>query len=156
MTTVCAQCGSRLRPEDAWCSLCFAPRAGAGPSPGVPREAPPEVPPKVSREVPREPAPESDDAALPEGWEDGVVLTNPRPAAGNRSEALASADRLIAQLAVSERAAQRGSRLGRLQSEVAARTGLAPGGAGAVIGAAGGVALLLGLIVVLTVLGLLL
>jgi hypothetical protein len=132
VTSVCAKCGSRLRAGDAWCSLCLTPRSDA-------RSAP--------RDDAAEPAPS---APVPLG------LLEPEPPDARRAEAVAAADRLITQLAISESADRRTSRLGRFQAGVAERSGLTPGGAGALIAVAGGVALLLGLIVVLTVLGLLL
>jgi hypothetical protein len=137
VTSVCAKCGSRLRAGDAWCSLCLTPRSDA-------RSAP--------RDDAAEPAPSAPvpSAPVPPG------LLEPEPPDARRAEAVAAADRLITQLAISESADRRTSRLGRFQAGVAERSGLTPGGAGALIAVAGGVALLLGLIVVLTVLGLLL
>lgn len=170
--TVCAQCGSRMRPEETWCSLCLAPvegaaperEAGAAPEPEVdagpePADAP-EPPPVFEAEelaLPdHELAEEAGAVELPEDWEDGVVATGPRQRVERRAQAMASADRLIAQLAVSESATLRATRLGRLQGEVARRTGLAPSAASMLIGAVGGLSLFLGLVLALTVLGLLL
>ena len=155
MNLVCAECGSRLRPEDAWCSLCLTPVASAGQpaAPGPPAVVAEAV---VDEEVGAdEVVDEEPEERLPEGWEDGVVVTGPRRGTEQRALALASADRLIAELAASERTTSRHLRLGRLQYEVAERTGLAPQGAGMLIGVAGGCALLLVLVLALTVLGML-
>jgi hypothetical protein len=187
VTTVCAQCGSRLRPEDSWCSLCLAlagplepaepaesavlaePSEPAEPepsepapstgsvrppaprSPGVPPDREPPV--AAAAEAPEEAGPGFE---LPSDWEDGVVVTGARQKVERRAQALASADQLIAELVASENATRRATRFGALQYDVAERTGLTPSRAALAMGVAGGVTLLLALMVVLTLLGLLL
>jgi hypothetical protein len=123
----CLSCGSRLRPDEAWCSLCHTKVAiqGEPDRPGQGADA------------------ESDDGAETPGPDASSV---PDP------ELAAVADRMLAELAASEKLVETQSRLGLLRLKL---TG--SGSRGPVALAVGGGVLLLVLGVLgLTVLGLLL
>jgi hypothetical protein len=137
--TRCSACGSRLRPEESWCSLCHhrvaddvppaVPAAAAGPGAELDPVGP------VDPVGPGDPA----DASIP------VAPTRPADPA-----VLAQAEQLLAVLAATEAEHGRDSRFSVLQNWVGSR------GGGAIVAAAGGVLLLIVGMLGLTLLGVLL
>jgi hypothetical protein len=132
--TRCVACGSRLRPEENWCSLCHhSVSAGAPARPGD--EAP---------------TPPGDEAQLGPETEPEPFLRLPAPVEPVPDPVvIAAADRLIAELAAAEAGRDRESGLGSLQDRLGARSGL-------VLAVGGGVMLLVIGILGLTLLGLML
>jgi len=138
----CRSCGARLRPDDAWCSLCHAPVA----TEPVPAQwaPPPSAPPA---DVPED-TPE--DVVEPSAVEDDELeWTGPRP--DPDPEVSAAADELIAELAVLEARRDRESGIGALRQRFG---GLSPRAAALVLAAGVGVGLLVVVLLGLTVVGL--
>ena len=135
-TTRCRACGSRLRPDDAWCTLCLTRVAPEEPEAVAP--AGPEAAEAAAEPEAGEAAAEAE-AAEPEGAEAADVAGPRTPADVDPAEAArreAEAERMLAELSATESRA--------VPSRLAA---LNPGGR------AGGVVLaLLGGVVVLAVL----
>ncbi len=136
----CRQCGSRLRPDDEWCSLCLTPvRAPAPVEPVLPSAA----------RTADQPAPET--VRVSAGHPAGPARP---PVTAVDPEVIAVADRMLAELALAS-AVERNTGLHRLLARTAERTGLSGTGAGLVLAAAGAGVFLVVLIVALTLVGLL-
>ncbi len=147
----CVSCGSRLRPDDAWCSLCHTPVATES------------VPAQWAPPVTADPAPDNDttpaddpveqDDLGPDGLgkddEDDVAPGGLRPDPG--PEVSAAADQMIAELAAMEARRERESGVGLLRQRF---SGLSPRAAALVLAAGVGVGLLVVIILGLTVVGL--
>ena len=132
----CPACGSRIRPEESWCSLCHHSLLAAEPAAAQPGFLEPES------HQPESQQPES---------QQQVSLKKRDPAVQSATDpsVIATADRLIAELAAAEAARARESGLAGMQGRFGGRNG------GVILAVVGGVLLLVIGILGLTLLGLL-
>lgn len=142
----CRNCGARLRPEATWCSLCHTTVAGV---------------PEAGRWAPLLPAdrPLADAVSElrrePSATETAPMQATPEPRPAD-PELEAAAERLLAELAQDEARRDRQTRLAAFRQWFERLTGLTGAGRELVLAVSGGVVLLAGLILGLTLLGLLL
>jgi hypothetical protein len=146
--TRCPACGSRLRPEETWCSLCHHNLLA------VPGTAAPLL-------VTEAAAGTAGTAGTGVAGAAGAAPDGPEPerlslvksgsaSAGPSTAVVSAADRLIAQLAAAEAERARTSGLGALHSRLGSRSG------GVILAVVGGVVLLVAGVLGLSLLGLLL
>jgi hypothetical protein len=142
--TRCQSCGSRLRPEETWCSLCHTPVATAKDESQWAPLIPPEEP--VRAAVPPDENPLLAASAAAAAYVAALRSDAPREA---DPDVAATAARLISELAASEADRSRESRFAQLQD----RFGVSGKGGVVLIAAGGGVLFLVVGLVGLTVLG---
>jgi hypothetical protein len=148
--TRCPACGSRLRPEETWCSLChhnlLAVPETAAPLP-VTEAAVTEAAGTGAAGTGAAGAGAAPDGPEPERLS---LVKSGSASAGPSTAVLSAADRLIAQLAAAEAERARTSGLGALHSRLGSRSG------GVILAVVGGVVLLMAGVLGLSLLGLLL
>jgi hypothetical protein len=143
--TRCQSCGSRLRPEETWCSLCHTPVATAKDESQWAPLIPPEEP--VRAPVPRDGNPLEAASAAAAAYIAARGAHTPRREAD--ADVAATAARLLSELAASEADRSRETRFAQLQD----RIGVSGKGGAVLIAAGGGVLFLVVGLVGLTVLG---
>jgi hypothetical protein len=150
----CTKCGSRVRPEQTWCSLCHTSISAPGDWGSVT-----ELVGELGDALADEPSPvsaaASDAATADEGVRADEAVAADQSAAqveAAQAEAALTADRLLVELAAAESGRTRESRLSALQGKL----GLGGRSTAILIAGAGGVLLLTVMFLGLTLLGLLL
>jgi hypothetical protein len=149
--TRCPACGSRLRPEETWCSLChhnlLAVPGTAAPLPVTEAAAGTAGPAGTAGTGVAGAAGAAPDGPEPERLS---LVKSGSASAGPSTAVVSAADRLIAQLAAAEAERARTSGLGALHSRLGSRSG------GVILAVVGGVVLLGAGVLGLSLLGLLL